>query len=122
MYSPKIYESQIPCLYHAAKFLDVPMTQLANAFVYYGLISGYYGSVASDLLPQPNKVVPIGVNPRMQIFNPQYTSIHDYMMALPTVDTLNLYFQTLEQDAPTKNLQEGFQTAKKEDSNEHMPF
>ena len=73
------------------------MTQLANAFVYYGLISGYYGMAASDFLPQPNQVLPAGVNPRMQIFNPDYDSIRDYMMGLPTVDSLNPYFQTLEQ-------------------------
>jgi hypothetical protein len=95
MYSPKIYESQIPCLYHAAQNLEVPMTQLANAFVYYGLISGYYGQAASELLPQPNQVLPEGVFPRMKIFSPQYNSIRDYMMELPMVDTLNLYFQTI---------------------------
>ena len=95
MYSPKIYESQIPCLHHASKFLDVPMTQLANAFIYYGLVSGYYGTTASELLPQPNQVVPDNVIPRMKIFSPQYDSIQDYMMELPTVDTLNLYFQTI---------------------------
>ncbi len=95
MYSPKIYENQIPCLYHAAQFLDVPMTQLTNAFVYYGLISGYYGTTASELLPQPNQVLPDNVIPRMKIFSPQYNSIHDYMRELPTVYTLNLYFQTI---------------------------
>lgn len=96
MYSPRIYESQIPCLYHAGRNLDVPMTQLANAFIYYGLISGYYGIKASELLPQPNQVLPEGVTPRMQIFNPTYDTIRDYMWNLPPVGTLNTYFQTLE--------------------------
>lgn len=95
MYSPKIYKSQIPCLYQAAKNLEVPMTQLANAFVYYGLISGYYGTAASELLPHPNQVLPENVFPRMKIFSPQYNSIHEYMRELPSVDTLNLYFQTI---------------------------
>lgn len=103
MYSPRIYESQIPSLYHAGRNLGVPMTQLANAFVYYGLISGYYGMAASDLLPQPNQVLPAGINPRMQIFNPDYDSIRDYMMGLPTVDTPNLYFQTLDQALARKD-------------------
>jgi hypothetical protein len=81
------------------------MTQLANAFVYYGLISGYYGMAASELLPQPNQVLPEGVKPRMQIFNPSYYSIRDFMMELPTVDTLNLYFQTMEQTSARRALQ-----------------
>ena len=97
MYSPRIYDSQIPCLYHAGRHLDVPMTQLANAFVYYGLISGYYGMRASELLPRPNRVLPEGVEPRMQIFNPSYNSIRDYMVGLPIDNTLNLYFQTMKQ-------------------------
>lgn len=95
MYSPKIYESQIPCLYHASKSIDVPMTQLANAFVYHGLISRYYGSDASALLPHPNQVVPSGVSPKMQIFHPNYNSVRDYMMALPPISTVNGNFQTL---------------------------
>ena len=95
MYSPRIYENQIPCLYHAAQNLEVPMTQLANAFVYHGLISGYYGSLASELLPQPNQVVPVGVSPRMQIFHPNYHTIRDYMWNLPPVGTLNMNFQTM---------------------------
>lgn len=102
MYSPRIYESQIPCLYHAARNLDVPMTQLSNAFVYYGLISGYYGMAASELLPRPNQVLPEGVHARMQIFNPSYNSIRDYMMGLPTIDTLNPYFQTMKQMSERK--------------------
>jgi hypothetical protein len=61
MYSPRIYENQIPSLYHAAQNLDVPMTQLANSFVYYGLATGDYGTAASHLLPPPNKVLPEGV-------------------------------------------------------------
>ena len=97
MYSPRIYESQIPCLYHAGQNLGVPMTQLTNAFVYYGLISGYYGMSASELLPRPNQILPAGVNPRMQIFNPHYHSVRDYIMGLPTEGTLNPYFQTMEQ-------------------------
>lgn len=97
MYSPRIYESQIPSLYHAGQNLGVPMTQLANAFVYYGLISGYYGMATSELLPQPNQVLPEGVAPRMQIFDPHYNSVRDYMLNLPTIGTLNPYFQTMEQ-------------------------
>jgi hypothetical protein len=96
MYSPRIYENQIPCLYHAARNLDVPMTQLANAFVYYGLISGYYGLKASELLPQPNQVIPAGIKPQMQIFHPEYHAIRDYMWNLPPVGTLNTYFQTMK--------------------------
>lgn len=95
MYSPRIYENQIPCLYHASRFMEVPMTQLTNAFVYYGLISGYYGSAASELLPQPNKVVPDGVRPLMQIFHPEYDTIKDYMWNLPSIGTLNMHFQTV---------------------------
>lgn len=72
------------------------MTQLANAFVYYGLISGYYGQGATELMPVPNEVVPENVSPRMQIFNPQFESIEDYMNSLPVIGTLNPYFQTLE--------------------------
>lgn len=102
MYSPRIYDSQIPCLYHAGRNLDVPMTQLANAFVYYGLISGYYGMKASELLPRPNQVLPEGVMPRMQIFNPSYNSIRDYMVGLPIDNTLNLYFQTMKQASDRK--------------------
>lgn len=97
MYSPRIYESQIPCLYHAAQNLNVPMTQLANAFVYYGLIAGYYGSTATELIPAPNQVVPENVSPRMQIFNPRHDTIRDYMNSLPTIGTLNPFFQTLDQ-------------------------
>lgn len=102
MYSPRIYESQIPSLYHAGQNLGVPMTQLANAFVYYGLISGYYGMATSNLLPQPNQVLPSGVKPHMQIFHPHYNSTHDYMMGLPTIDTLNPYFQTMKQMSERK--------------------
>lgn len=96
MYSPKIYESQIPCLFHAARELEVPMTQLANAFVYYGLIAGYYGQTATELIPRPNQVVPEGVQPKMQIFNPRYSTISDYMHELPPLGTLNPFFQTLK--------------------------
>ena len=71
------------------------MTQLANAFVYHGLISGYYGSLASAALPNPNQVLPPSVNPKMQIFHPNYDSIRDYMMALPPIETINGNFQTL---------------------------
>ena len=97
MYSPKIYESQIPCLYHAAQNLEVPMTQLANAFVYYGLISGYYGQEAQNRLPMPNQVVPEGILPQMQIFNPEYRNVSDYLIKLPDEVTLNPYFQTMKQ-------------------------
>lgn len=95
MYSPKIYETQIPSLYHAARNLEVPMTQLANAFIYYGLISGYYGEKTHELLPRPNEVVPVGIQPMMQIFNPRYNTICDYMLDLPLPGTLNPYFQSL---------------------------
>ena len=97
MYSPQIYENQVPCLYHAAQNLNVPMTQLANAFVYYGLIAGSYGVEATDLIPQPNQVVPTNVTPKMQIFNPQHDSIRDYMNSLPIIGTVNPFFQTLDQ-------------------------
>lgn len=96
MYSPRIYESQIPCLYHAAQNLEVPMTQLANAFVYYGLISGYYGATATELTPRPNRVLPGNVDPRMKIFSPHFDSIGDYMNSLPPMGTLNPFFQALE--------------------------
>ena len=75
MYSPKIYASQIPSLYHAAQNLKVPMTQLANAFVYYGLASRDYGPVASDLLPPPHQVLPENVLPKIPIFNHCYDSV-----------------------------------------------
>ena len=97
MYSPRIYESQIPCLYHAAQNLEVPMTQLVNAFVYYGLISGYYGEAAQNRLPKPNQVVPDGILPQMQIFNPEYESVSDYLRHLPFEVTLNPHFQTMKQ-------------------------
>jgi hypothetical protein len=97
MYSPRIYESQIPCLYHAAQSLEVSMTQLANAFVYYGLIAGYYGQDVSGLIPQPNQILPEGVRPKMQIFNPRYSTISDYMHDLPPLGTLNPFFQTLKE-------------------------
>jgi hypothetical protein len=116
MYSPKIYESQIPCLYHAAQNLEVPMTQLANAYVYYGLISGYYGQAATELPPRPNEVLPENVFPRMQIFNPLFDSIVDYMNSLPVMGTLNPYFQTLEQSKVIRL------DAKREGENEPVPF
>lgn len=116
MYSPKIYESQIPCLYHAAKDLEVPMTQLANAFVYYGLISGYYGQTATELTPRPNQVLPDNVFPRMQIFNPLFDSIVDYMNSLPVMGTLNPYFQTLEKPQIVRMAE------KREVENEAVPF
>lgn len=117
MYSPKIYESQIPSLYHAAQSLGIPMTQLANAFVYHGLISGYYGTLASESLPNPNEVLPDGVQPKMQIFNPAYGSIKDYIWDLPPIGTLNANFQTLEEH---KNRKKGL-LEKMVDSN-NTPF
>ncbi len=116
MYSPRIYESQIPSLYHAGQNLGVPMTQLANAYIYYGLISGYYGMAASELLPQPNQVLPAGVKPHMQIFHPHYHSVHDYMMGLPTIDTLNPYFQTIDQALERKASQVPHWKPKRSDS------
>lgn len=112
MYSPRIYESQIPCLYHAAQNLDVPMTQLANAFVYYGLISGYYGAAAMESMPRPNQVLPENIHPRMQIFNPRFDSIRDYMNSLPPMGTLNPYFQTIRQTEERRNnhIRPGFPT------------
>lgn len=73
------------------------MTQLANAFVYYGLIAGYYGQDVSDLIPQPNQILPEGVRPKMQIFNPRYSTISDYMHELPPLGTLNPFFQPLKE-------------------------
>lgn len=96
MYSPRIYESQVPSLYHASQAMNVPMTQLVNAFVYYGLISGFYSPVVSEMLPQPNRVVPEGVRPRMQIFHPHYHSIHDCLRELPLPGALSLYLKTLD--------------------------
>lgn len=116
MYSPKIYESQIPCLYHTAKNLEVPMTQLANAFVYYGLVSGYFGTEATDLIPKPNEVLPENVFPRLQIFNPQFSSIKDYMNSLPVEGTLNPYFQTLEKAKPS------IEDIRREVKNDPVPF
>lgn len=122
MYSPRIYESQIPCLYHAAQYLEVPMTQLANAFVYYGLIAGYYGQVATELLPQPNQVVPAGVPPRMQIFHPGYGSIDDYMRALPPIGTLNPFFQTLKETEERKRAMAMALAGKRVKENAPVPF
>lgn len=77
------------------------MTQLANAFVYYGLISGYFGAEATDLTPRPNEVLPENVFPRIQIFDPRFNSIKDYMNSLPLIGTLNPYFQPLEKPQPS---------------------
>ena len=95
MYSPRIYENQIPSLYHAARNLDVPMTQLANSFVYYGLAAGNYGPVASDLLPSPNKVLPEGVLPKMPIFSHRYDSVRDFLMEPRLVAPKNATFEQL---------------------------
>jgi len=116
MYSPRIYESQVPSLYHAAKHMQVPMTQLTNAFVYYGLISGYYGSETEEVLPRPNQIIPTNVSPRMNIFNPHYYSIADYMNELPEPGTLNAYFQTLD-DETAKRIERI-----RERKNERIPF
>ena len=116
MYSPKIYESQIPCLYHAAQNLEVPMTQLANAFVYYGLIAGHYGATAAELTPRPNRVLPENIYPRMNLFNPSFNSIGDYMNSLPPIGTLNPYFQALE------NPQVVRMDAEREVDDEPVPF
>lgn len=98
------------------------MTQLANAFVYYGLISGYYGAVASELLPQPNQVVPMNVKPRMQIFHPDYHSIRDYMWNLPPIGTLNANFQTIA-DLVNRNTPVIDLTTKREEKEDELvPF
>jgi hypothetical protein len=95
MYSPRIYENQIPSLYHAAQNLDVPMTQLANSFVYYGLASGDYGPAASHLLPPPNKVLPEGVLPKMPIFSRHYDSVRDFLTEPRFVAPKNATFEQL---------------------------
>jgi len=82
VYSPRIYETQIPSLYHAARSLKVPMTQLANAFIYYGLLSGNFGETALDSLPHPSKVVPEGIRPRLQLFNLQDQLLNNYVSDL----------------------------------------
>lgn len=58
MYSPKIYEAQVPALYHAAQATKVPMTKLVNAFVYEGLATGYYGLESTNRMPNINEVLP----------------------------------------------------------------
>ncbi len=98
------------------------MTQLANAFVYYGLISGYYGMVASELLPQPNQVVPMNVKPHMQIFHPNYHTIRDYMWNLPPVGTLNVNFQTMA-DLAGREIPQIILPAKREEKEDELvPF
>lgn len=95
MYSPRIYESQVPSIYHAARSMEVPMTQLVNAFVYYGLASGDYGAAASSSLPQPNQVLPEGVLPKMPIFNSYHSSVQDYLLDPRITAPKNATFQQL---------------------------
>jgi|GEM_PF-5576958 hypothetical protein len=78
MYSPRIYESQIPSLYHASQSLGVPMTQLVNAFVYHGLAGGYYGQDATKHLPAPNQVLPSKAYPKLPIFEATEYSAGDH--------------------------------------------
>lgn len=95
MYSPKIYDSQIPCLYHAARSMDAPMTQLANAFVYYGLAAGDYGTMTSNLLPPPSQVLPEGVLPKMPIFSHHYDSVQDFLLEPRIIAPKNATLQQL---------------------------
>jgi len=95
MYSPRIYASQIPSLYHAAQYLEAPMTQLANAFVYYGLAAGDYGTAASYLLPPPNQVLPEGVLPKMPVFSHHYDSVQDFLLEPRIIAPKNATLQEL---------------------------
>ena len=92
------------------------MTQLANAYVYYGLISGYYGAEATELTPRPNRVLPENIDPRMKIFSPHFDSIGDYMNSLPPMGTLNPYFQALENPKVVR------MDAERAEDNESVPF
>lgn len=67
MYSPKIYNAQIPSLYHAAQATNVPMTKLVNAFVYEGLATGYYGLNATNNLPSLENALPWMSKPALQL-------------------------------------------------------
>lgn len=57
MYTPKIHERLIPCLYHAAQEQQVPMTKLTDAFVYHGLVQPIYGHEVIARLPNEQEVI-----------------------------------------------------------------
>ena len=61
MYSPKIYEGQIRSLYYASQHMGMPMTHLANAFIYNGLANGQYGHEYAIHLPAASEVLPRGI-------------------------------------------------------------
>jgi hypothetical protein len=67
MYSPKIYEPLVPCLYYAGQATDVSMTRLVNAFVYEGLATGYYGLEATNILPDIDSTLPWLPKPIVQL-------------------------------------------------------
>ncbi len=98
------------------------MTQLANAFIYYGLIAGYYGQATADLIPHPNQVLPERVSPRMKIFHSDYASIDDYIGDLPPIGTLNPFFQTLKDLKDQGSTKVIAFTRKLEREADHVPF
>ncbi|MBT62901.1 MAG: hypothetical protein CML13_06780 [Puniceicoccaceae bacterium] len=67
MYSPKIYEPLVPCLYYAGQATNVNMTKLVNAFVYEGLATGYYGLEAANTLPDIDSTLPWLPKPLVQL-------------------------------------------------------
>lgn len=94
MYTPKINESLIPCLYHAAQERKVPMTKLTDAFVYQGLTHEYYGPEVLSRLPDSQDVV----HPQLNTSKPS-TEIrfnHDVAAAHPfsSVEQLNAWYQS----------------------------
>ena len=91
MYSPRIYESQIPSLYHASQSLGVPMTQLVNAFVYHGLAGGYYGQDATKNLPAPNQVLPPNAYAKLPIFEATEYGPSSHMLSTPPLNNLTPY-------------------------------
>lgn len=101
MYSPKIYESQIPSLYHAAQARSVPMTQLANAFIYYGLMTGQFGDKSLDLLPHPSKVVPKGIPPKLQLFSLNDQILEDCLNSLSSNGKFDPYLR-IESRSPRR--------------------
>ena len=98
MYSPKIYESQIPSLYHAAHSLGVPMTQLANAFVYHGLAGGFYGMESAQHLPKPYDILPENTVAKLPIFEASSYSPRDYMMSTPPIGNLMPYISEFSKE------------------------
>lgn len=71
------------------------MTQLANSFVYYGLAAGNYGTIASNLLPPPNQVLPEGVLPKIPIFSHHYDSVQDFLKEPRIIAPKNATFEEL---------------------------